>query len=253
MSIYVFPFLPSIQPIIRSTISIYIYIYMYVCFSTHISEFHPHANNMCTVCDRPGKTLLSGVFPNTDQFGNRMLGLRGQRAGNLVCGGWRAAFESWCGDWKERALSHQFIKRNYQSMRVCDQCDAIKPFQNTRAELLELIFTDFRLDAPWTRTLRSHQAYLDSTPPEQVTPWVEVPGFLITRVRWDSAHTILLGTGKDVAASFLFDMDLWFRIGIFRHFLGSWICNMLLLVAIFVFNKDQKKQTQFFNTFKPIA
>ena len=154
----------------------------------------------------PGKTLLSGVFPDYDQFGNAMLGSKARRAGGLVCGGWRAGFESWCGDWKERSLSHEFIKRNYQSMRVCDQCDAIKPFAATPQELLHLIYTNFQMDAPWTRTLRSHEDYLASTAEGQRTPWLEVPGFTIKRVRWDSAHTILLGTGKDLASSVLYDL-----------------------------------------------
>ena len=79
-----------------------------------------------------------------------------------------------------------------------------------------------------------------------MTPWVEVPGFSIKRVRWDSAHTILLGTGKDVAASFLFDMDLWFR---HWHILGFLLFAKTVTVVV-VFNKDQKKNI---NTFKPTA
>ena len=157
-------------------------------------------------CSASGKTLLSGVFPDTDQFGNAMLGSKARRAGNLVCGGWRGGFESWCGDWKERSLSHEFIKRNYQSMRICDQCDAIKPFAATPQELHHLMYTNFKMDAPWTRTLRSHADYIASVPEGQRTPWVEVPGFTIKRVRWDSAHTILLGTGKDLASSVLYDL-----------------------------------------------
>ena len=137
------------------------------------------------------------------------MGSRGLRANSPIAGGWRGAFESWCGDWKERSLSHAFIRRNYQSTTLCDQCKAIQPFKRTPPNLMHLIYTDFRLDAPWTRTLRDHQAYLAETPGDQQTPWVHVPGFDLSRVRWDSAHTILLGTGKDVAASFLVDLVTW--------------------------------------------
>jgi len=151
--------------------------------------------------------LLEGKYPRTDQFGNELCGDRAVKAGSLICGGWRAGFESWCGDWKERSLSHQFLQRNYGATQVCDQCDAIKPFSATPQHLLPLIYTDFRLNAPWTRTLRNHESYLRSTPATHITPWIEVPGFTINRVRWDSAHTILLGTGKDIAASFLYDLD----------------------------------------------
>ena len=153
-----------------------------------------------------GKTLLSGVFPNVDQFGNELLGQRALKAGDLICGGWRGAFSSWAGDWKERSLSHSFIKRNYQSTYVCDQCNAIKPLAATPQHLLQYVYTDFRLDAPWTRTIRSHETYLDQTPNDQITPWIEVEGFSFHRIKWDSAHVILLGTGKDIAASVCFDL-----------------------------------------------
>lgn len=155
-----------------------------------------------------GKSLLEGKFPAIDQFGNELTGDRARKSGTSICGGWRGGFESWAGDWKERALSHSFVKRNYQSTRVCDQCDAIKPFAATDVALLPFIYTDFRMTAPWTRTIRDHLAYLAETPPDQVTPWIDVPGFNINRVRWDTGHTILLGTGKDTAASVLLDLEL---------------------------------------------
>ncbi len=94
-------------------------------------------------------------------------------------------------------------------MRVCDQCLAVKPFARTPQNLLPLIFTDFSERAPWRATVQNHEEYLRNTPLAQQTPWLDVPGFLITRVKWDSAHTILLGTGKDVAASVLFDLAFW--------------------------------------------
>lgn len=153
-----------------------------------------------------GETLLQGKFPTHDQYGNELMGDRGRKAGELICGGWRAGFESWTGGWKERALAHQFVRRNYQSMQVCDRCDAVKPFSRTPDNLLHLNYGDFSLDAPWVGTIKSHEQYLNSTPEEHLTPWLAVPGFDITRVRWDIAHVILLGTGKDLAASFIYDL-----------------------------------------------
>ena len=155
----------------------------------------------------PGETLLSGKFPSVDQFGRPLNEARALKAGTLICGGWRAAFCAWCGDWKERALSHQYAKRNYQSCQLCDLCGAIRPFPKTPPEWLDRIFTNFNRDAFWVRTIRTHEEYLQTTAPAQRTPWLDLPGFLITRVMWDSAHTILLGAGKDIAASFLFDVD----------------------------------------------
>ena len=163
---------------------------------------------------------MAGKFPSTDQFGNNLFGKRAFKANQEICGGWRAGFDCWTGDWKERSLSHSFIGRNYQSMRVCDQCLAVKPFSKTPEHLLPLIFTDFSEQAPWRATIQSHEEYLRTAPPTQRTPWLEVPGFLISRVKWDSAHTILLGTRKDVAASVLFDMVFGLEFRKFSHCRG---------------------------------
>ena len=192
---------------------IYVNINNTICVFRHMFEPTIYQNikllipwNSPTRCS--GESLLQGKFPTHDHYGNALSGDRGQKAGSLICGGWRGGFESWAGDWKERALTHQFIRRNYQSMQVCDRCDAIKPFSQTPDRLMHLIYGDFTLDAPWTNTIKDHQKYLDTTPEEHLTPWLAIPGFCITRVRWDVAHVILLGTGKDLAASFLYDLVL---------------------------------------------
>lgn len=148
---------------------------------------------------------MEGRFPVLDQFDSPLLGKRALKGGQLICGGWRAGFEAWAGDWKERHLSHEFVKRNCLSMRLCDQCDAIKPFKKTPDELLPLIFTNFSPKAPWISTIRDHACYVQSTPESKQTPWMAVPGFDISRVRWDVAHTVHLGVGKDLAASVLWD------------------------------------------------
>lgn len=156
-----------------------------------------------------GKTLLSGRFPKYDQYGYLLKGQRGLIADQLVAGGWRGAFESWTGDWKERSLSHCFQKRNYQSTLVCDQCGAVSPHARTPHRMLEYVYSNFQDDAPWKQTLRNHEDYLRETPDCMLTPWLSVPGFNISRIRWDVAHTILLGAGKDIAASFLCDLVSW--------------------------------------------
>ena len=168
--------------------------------------------------ENQGKSLLEGKFPSVDQYGNMLTGSRGLKANTLIAGGWRGAFESWTGDWKERCTSHAFIRRNYQSTMQCDQCKAVQPHKKTPNDLLPLIYSDFRVDAPWTKTLRNHADYLNETPEAHRTPWLAVPGFDINRVRWDSAHTILLGTGKDVAGSFLCDL-------VSRQWIDTFFCK----------------------------
>ena len=154
-----------------------------------------------------GKTLLSGKFPSTDHLGLALSSEREAKAGQPVAGGWRGAFESWCGDWKERSLSHCFKRRNYQSTFLCDQCGAINPHAKTPAHLLQYVYSDFQ--GRWRETLRNHASYLRETPICNYTPWLDVPGFDISRVCWDLAHTVLLGCGKDLVGSFLLDLVTW--------------------------------------------
>ncbi len=86
--------------------------------------------------DNQGEALLEGRFPFLNQFGSALSGARAEKAGKTIANGWRGGFDAWTGDWKERSLSHNFSKRNYMSMRVCDQCDAVKPFKRTPQQLL---------------------------------------------------------------------------------------------------------------------
>lgn len=123
-------------------------------------------------------------------------------------------------------------------MRVCDQCGAIKPFSKTPNHLLPLVFTDFSEQAPWKATIRSHEEYVQETPRYQQTPWLHLPGFLITRVKWDSAHTINLGAGKDLAASMLFDFVLW------------WYIHMEMRQTLFTFFWEDKSKRLNVHTWK---
>ena len=160
------------------------------------------------------ETLLSGKFPSLDQCGLPLPGPRLRKAGGWIAptaqgDGWRLGFDAWCGDWKERALSHNYVGRNYQSTRVCDACDAIQIFARTPRRLWNLSYTNFDLDAPWQFTRVSHEQYLDRTPEPLRSPWCKVPGFKSTRVQWEPMHVILMGVAKDIAASILCDIDAW--------------------------------------------
>ena len=98
------------------------------------------------------KALLDGVKPMLDEYGCPLA-----NGGEIIAGDWRVGFDAWCGDWKERALSHNFEKRNYGSTRCCDSCCAVNQFARTPEEWLPYMYTDFRLDAPWTNTCMTHE------------------------------------------------------------------------------------------------
>ena len=97
--------------------------------------------------------LLEGVKQMVDQYGCAW-----KQGGTQIAGDWRAGFNAWCGDWKERVLSHNFQKRNYESTLCCDSCLAVRPFPRTPQSWLPWLYTDFRLDAPWTTTYVTHEA-----------------------------------------------------------------------------------------------
>lgn len=39
-----------------------------------------------------------------------------------------------------------------------------------------------------------------------MTPWMQVPGFRYERIKWEPAHTLLLGCGKDLASGVICDL-----------------------------------------------
>ena len=98
------------------------------------------------------EALLDGVKPMLDQYGCSL-----KKGGGVIAGDWRAGFDAWSGDWKERTLSHHFEKRNYGSTLCCDACLAVNPFTKTPAAWLPFLYTDFRLNAPWTNTIVTHE------------------------------------------------------------------------------------------------
>lgn len=117
-----------------------------------------------------GNSLLNGRFPSVDQYGNLLKGERAAKSCHFIAGGWRGGFEAWCGDWKERSLSHNFVKRNYQSTMLCDQCGAVNPHAKTPERLLPYVYSNFDEDAPWKQTLRNHAGHLQETPLHLQTP-----------------------------------------------------------------------------------
>ena len=153
------------------------------------------------------ETLLTGKFPHHDHLGQPFLDARrARKAGALIADGWRLAFDAWIGDWKERTLSHNFVGKNYLSQCVCDACGAIQIFQKTPERVRHLTYCNFSADAPWQFTRVTHEVYLQKTRASELTPWMAIPGFRKERVQWEPMHVILLGTGKDVAASVLCDV-----------------------------------------------
>jgi hypothetical protein len=145
--------------------------------------------------------LIAGKHGTRNFYANKTAA---QREGTTIAGGWHGGFGGWKGDLKERRVAHNFKGCNYLSKNVCDCCKATKYFKpglhndpNT--------FANFVTSAQWLQTDIDHQEYINITRPENLTPWLAVPGFVKSRVLWELAHVLLLGTGKDICGAVLCD------------------------------------------------
>eukprot|EP00969_Alexandrium_andersonii_P306433 13547329-Alexandrium_andersonii.AAC.1 len=55
--------------------------------------------------------------------------------------------------------------------------------------------------AAWRSTILSHEAYVEQTPLQNQSPWMQVAGWRRERTLWDDAHVLFLGVLRDVGGS----------------------------------------------------
>jgi len=132
-------------------------------------------------------------------------GWRGRMAGEKLAGGNRFCFGGHKTDRKATAQVHKF-RRNHQAAFLCESCLAVRPFACAPPLFT---FANFQLGAtcaPWYYTRRTHQDYLQSEQPENLSPWVMVPGWHIGLNIEDLMHNALLGHAGDVICSTVKDL-----------------------------------------------
>ena len=147
-----------------------------------------------------GRVLLAGVFPHTDFYGNPWPpgSWREAHAGQALAGPFGACFASVSHDEKARKDTHCF-KQWYSCNRICESCSAS---QNIASHS----HGNNRGDAPWRADLVSDEAYLRDTPADDLSPWISMPGYQLSRALHDLMHGVHLGTGKDFCAQLIFDL-----------------------------------------------
>ena len=143
------------------------------------------------------EVMASGVHPVTDHLGRRLKGDRAAKAHQPLAGGYRAVFNGWCGDLKERVKVHRFC-RSFNRNFVCERCLGCRHLAFGNAY-------EFRRGAAWRRMKVSTAMYMQSTPRDELSPWASVPGWSLEANRPDTLHMLWLGVAKDVTGQLLLD------------------------------------------------
>ena len=99
-----------------------------------------------------------------------------------------------------RRVTKRHCFRNwYNCQFICDSCPAC-------VHIRQLNHANYRRDARWRPHQITHQQYIENTPPESLSPWLGMPGFVLSRALWDLMHTIHLGIAKDLCAQVMADL-----------------------------------------------
>lgn len=163
---------------------------------------------------------LKGKFPSVGAFGEKLLGSRGDRAGEILCGGHHCAYYGFKAECKARKETHKF-DRTYGHNQICEGCLAERPNKNGDPSL---VFKNFYEGAAHTLTHFTRIEYLRTS--EFESPWEDMPGFDVRNCFRDPMHIIFLGTAKDLLASCL---GYWCRNGYIE---GPNIQQQLRLVSV---------------------
>ena len=113
-------------------------------------------------------------------------------ANTFLADGYSVAFTQSRGDWKFQMETYHL--HGYNQNRMCHKCAANKVDS-------DLLFTNFRSDAPWRNTVLTHTEFMNA---HQTCPLVGIVGWHLTSIRTCSMHCLNLGVGKHVNGNILF-------------------------------------------------
>ena len=111
----------------------------------------------------------------------------------------RMAYWSFRFDHKARQEANQFSRWSNCKF-LCERCMAQRPTPQSDPNM---VYHDFRPDAPHLMTQISHSTYLQTEP--VVSPWVDMPGWSLKTCMHDLLHTVYLGFGRDPVGSLMSD------------------------------------------------
>ena len=134
--------------------------------------------------------MLQGNYPAAgfdEASGSSYCRLGNHRPGEPMYGGRRFKLCEIRGDWKQHVLGFK-LTHYYNCNGVCHCCRASKVDPS-------LAYTDFRKDASWKQTIRTHREFLLEELGEPFNGLAFVKEFHYSMIRFDSMHTVNLGCG----------------------------------------------------------
>ena len=110
-------------------------------------------------------------------------------------------------DWKEHVSSFR-LQHHYTCKRICHQCEASR-------SATSYPFTDFRQNASWQGTFRTHRQFLLEELGEPTNMLVYTAKFHFTVIKWDTMHSVNLGAGLHANGGAWFELlkIKWFGEG----------------------------------------
>lgn len=154
-----------------------------------ICKYIDYCVGVCETGVGPDKGFCEETFPSGSP--------QDKMRGKLMFNGWRFVFAGWKGDGKARKVENNF-PRAWDCTYICSDCAATQPFKSAP---LALMYTHFRLDAPWRDTPISHTLYMET---DGSSPWALVRGWHKDLVYRDITHNLYIGVGLDVAGTYLY-------------------------------------------------
>ena len=91
------------------------------------------------------------------------------------------------GDWEHHANTFR-LSHYYACSNICHLCRASR-------DDTTCMYTDFRTNASWKSTLRSHAQFLAEEVGEPLNSLIYVAGFNVHMIKFDTMHTVNLGCG----------------------------------------------------------
>ena len=102
------------------------------------------------------------------------------------------------GDWEHHATTFR-LSHYYACSSICHLCRASR-------HDITCLYTDFRTNASWKSTMRSHAQFLAEEVGDPINSRIYVAGFNIKMIRFDMMHTVNLGCGLFSNGSGLYEL-----------------------------------------------
>ena len=141
--------------------------------------------------------MYKGTFPE-EGFPGSSHGQHHKAGAHMYPGGRRLRLTELRGDWEHHASTFR-LTHYYACKNVCHLCEASRDNE-------AMSFADFRINAAWKSTLRTHARFLAEEIGEPINSLIYVAGFHMDMIRFDMMHTVNLGCGLFSNGSTIYEL-----------------------------------------------